>query len=230
MIPIVLIPGVNGTAETFGPQIVSLWPFGPITIASTLEGDTIAEMAAAILRDAPPRFALVGFSMGGYIAFEIMRQAPERVLKLALIDTSARPDTPEQTRARRIGIERMGKEDPEKLRRETEARILHPSHVGDGKIHAIGMHAAEQIGNEAARRHQEACITRIDSRPTLKTITVPTVVIVGAEDLTTPPELAFEMADAIPGARLVVVAECGHLSLLEQPRAVIRALKAWLEH
>src|SRR3984885_2686961 len=97
MTPIVLIPGLLCAAEVFAPQIPALWPHGPVTIASTLEGRTMAEIASAILATAPPRFALGGISMGGYLCFEILRQAPERVIKLALLDTSARPDTPAQT-------------------------------------------------------------------------------------------------------------------------------------
>src|SRR4051794_28223718 len=101
MTPTVLVPGLLCSAEVFGPQIAALWPHGPVTVASTLEGDTIAAIAAAIVAAAPPRFALAGISMGGLICLEIMRQAPERVIKLALLDTSARPDTPEQTAQRR---------------------------------------------------------------------------------------------------------------------------------
>ena len=102
MTPIVLVPGLNCTSEIFAPQIPVLWPHGAVTIASTLEGGTIAEMARLILEAAPRRFALGGISMGGYICFEIMRQAPERITRLALIDTSARPDAPEAHRRRRL--------------------------------------------------------------------------------------------------------------------------------
>ncbi len=101
MTPILCIPGPLSTADVFSPQIPVLWPYGPVTIASTLTGHTLAEIAANILVSAPPRFALMGISMGGYLCFEILRQAPERVIALALLDTSARPDTPEQTAQRR---------------------------------------------------------------------------------------------------------------------------------
>ena len=106
MTPIVLVPGLLCSAEIFAAQAIALWPYGPVTIASTLEGGTMAEMAAAILAAAPPRFALAGISMGGYVCLEIMRQAPERVEKLALLDTSARPDTPDQTAVRRERLAR----------------------------------------------------------------------------------------------------------------------------
>src|SRR4051794_35372276 len=98
--PVVLVPGLLCSSEIFAAQIPALWAFGPVTVASTLEGDRIEVAAASILRDAPPQFALAGISMGGYLSLEIIRQAPSRVLKLALLDTSARPDTVEQTDAR----------------------------------------------------------------------------------------------------------------------------------
>ena len=228
MTPSVLIPGLNNTAELFLPQIAALWSYGPVTVASTLEGETIAEMAAAILRDAPPRFALAGFSMGGYIAFEIMRRAPERVLKLTLIDTSARPDRRDQALARRIGLKMMETGDPVRLHAEAEKRLLHPDHWGDAGFRDMRERASALLGVSGARRQQEAIIARPDSRPGLGSIAVPTLVLVGDADATTPPELSEEMAAAIPGARLVVVEKSGHMTPYEQPEAVNRALIEWI--
>src|SRR5258706_16078747 len=88
--PVVLVPGMLCTPEIFASQITALWPYGPVTVESTLEGETTAEMAAAILPAAPPRFALAGISMGGYIELEIIRQAPKRVLKLGLLINEGR--------------------------------------------------------------------------------------------------------------------------------------------
>src|SRR6201999_3955714 len=105
MTPFLLIPGLNANARVYRDAVEALWPFGPVTVANTLEGEGIDGIAAAILRDAPPKFALGGFSMGGYLSFEILRQAPERVLKLALIDTAARQDAPERTEVRRRRLE-----------------------------------------------------------------------------------------------------------------------------
>src|SRR5271157_5389481 len=103
-LPTLLIPGLIATARLYERQIPALWRFGPVTVANHTRESTIARLARAILADAPPRFALAGLSMGGYIAFEIMRQAPERVVKLALLDTGARGDTPEQTERRKVVI------------------------------------------------------------------------------------------------------------------------------
>src|SRR5260370_26235107 len=119
------------TAEIFASQVMALWPYGSVTVASTLEGETIAEMAAAILAAAPPRFALAGISMGGYIELEIMRQAPERVLKLALLDTEARPDTPEGIAQRRALLAQVNTGHFEMLLALAVPAIVHPAHQDD---------------------------------------------------------------------------------------------------
>ena len=100
-LPVVLVPGLLTSPRLYGPQLPMLWQSGPTVIADNTRDDSMAAIASSILAAAPPRFALVGLSMGGYISFEIMRQAPGRVAKLALLNTSARPDTSEQTERRR---------------------------------------------------------------------------------------------------------------------------------
>ena len=223
MTPTVLIPGLVCTAELFAPQIPALWSHGPVTIASTLEGDTIAGMAAAILRDAPPRFALGGLSMGGYVALEILRQAPERVVKLALLDTAARPDTPEQSTQRRALIARVEAGELEAVLHQIAPNLLHPDHRMDQRLIEL------QVRWRALPEGRDAAIIgRIDSRPRLADIKVPTLVLVGDKDALTPPDRSEEMAAAIPDARLVVVPNCGHASTLEQPETVNAALAEWL--
>ena len=110
-LPILLVPGMLCSPRLYAEQLPALWRLGPLAIADTTRDDSVAGIAGRILADAPPRFALVGLSMGGYVAFEIVRQAPERVARLALLDTSARPDTPELTRRRRgqIDLARSGR-------------------------------------------------------------------------------------------------------------------------
>jgi pimeloyl-ACP methyl ester carboxylesterase len=228
MTPIVLIPGLACTAELFAPQIPALWPHGSVTVASTLEGDGMAGMAAAILRDAPPRFTLGGLSMGGYIALEIMRQAPERVLKLALLDTAARSDTPEQSDLRRALVARVEGGELEAVLRQIAPNLLHPDHRNDLSLIETQVRMGLAVGPEGFARQQAAIIGRIDSRPSLSAIAVPTLVLVGDRDALTPPIRSEEMAAAIPGARLVVIPNCGHASSLEQPDAVNAALTEWL--
>jgi pimeloyl-ACP methyl ester carboxylesterase len=228
MTPIVLVPGLLCTAEIFTPQLAALWPYGPVTVASTLEGGTIPEMAAHILADSPPRFALDGVSMGGYICFEIIRQAPERVIKLALLDTTARPDTPEQTAQRHALTTLSRKGNFKTILAQIMTTLVHPSHQKNTNLRDIQIRMGLLIGVEGMARQQEAIIARPDSRPGLADIAVPTLVLVGDKDPLTPPDRAEEIASAIPGARLVVVPDCGHMSTVEQPEAVNRALIDWM--
>lgn len=228
MTPLVLIPGLSCTAEMFAPQIAALSPHRPVIVASTLEGDSMAQMAAAILRDAPPRFALGGISMGGYIAFEIMRQAPERVERLALMSTTARPDAPEQTAQRQTLIERVETGELETLLREVSPRLVHPLHKDDQTLIDTQVRMGLEIGAEGFVRQQKASITRADSRPDLPATRIPTLVLVGDRDPLTPPIRAREIASALPGAHLVIIPDCGHASTLEQPQAVSAALEEWL--
>jgi pimeloyl-ACP methyl ester carboxylesterase len=228
MTPLVFIPGLLCTAELFTPQVAALWPYGPVTIASTLEGETIAQMATAILAQAPPEFALIGMSMGGMISLEIMRQAPERVRKLALLSTSAQPAPPEQTTlfAEMLSQARSG--EAETVICEGLTVVLHPAHQQNPTLRAINQRMAAAMSIEAFARQAEAVRTRVDSRPSLAAIAVPTLVLVGEQDQLAPPALAREMATAIPQAQLVIVPECGHGLTLEQPQAVNDALKEWL--
>lgn len=228
MTPVVLVPGLACTAEMFAPQVAALSPHRPVSIASTGEGDSMARMAAAILHDAPPRFALGGISMGGYIAFEIVRQAPERVERLALLDTTARPDAPEQTAQRQALIARAEDGQLEAIMREIAPRLLHPRHKADQTLIEVQVRMGLEVGAAGFVRQQRAIIGRPDSRPDLPGIRVPTLVLVGDRDPLTPPIRAREMADALPDASLVIVADCGHASTLEQPDAVNAALLDWL--
>ncbi|MBI2260592.1 MAG: alpha/beta fold hydrolase [Caulobacterales bacterium] len=228
MFPTVLIPGLACTPELFAPQIAALWTRGPVMVASTLSGDTMGEIAAAILAQAPPRFALAGLSMGGYISLEVMRLAPSRVTRLALLDTSARADTPEQSEARRGLIGRARDGDFDGVLAETAPKLLHPDHRDDPILLGVQARMGLAVGPEAYARQQAAIIGRIDSRPHLGDIEVPTLVLVGDQDGVTPPERAEELATAIPGAALEIVRGAGHLSTLEQPDAVNAALSAWL--
>jgi pimeloyl-ACP methyl ester carboxylesterase len=227
-LPLVLVPGLNCTARLYAEQIPALWPYGSVTIADHRRDDTVAAIAHRILTAAPPVFALVGLSMGGYIAFAMMRQAPERIARLALLDTSARPDTPEQSEQRRrlIDIARRGRfsEIPD----IQFPRFVHRRRHGDETLKRLVRTMAEETGAEAFIRQQKAIMSRPDSEPDLKTITCPTLVLVGEGDELIPPELSKEIAAGIHGAHLVVVPDCGHLSTLEQPQAVNTALVEWM--
>ena len=228
-LPIVLIPGLTCSARLYAEQIPALWHFGPVTIADHTRDDSMAAIARRILAGAPQRFALVGLSMGGYIAFEILRQAPERVVKLALLDTAAQPDTPEQSAARRAQMALASSGRLEEVVEAQFMRAVHVSRRADAALRALNRLMAEDLGSGAFLRQQTAIMGRIDSRPTLGRIRAPTLVLVGEDDELTPPERAAEMAHGIPAARLVSVPQCGHLATLERPREVTSALLAWLQ-
>jgi|SRR5579875_4855 len=223
-LPIVLVPGLLATPRLYAEQIPELWRIGPVTVAVHDRDDSLSAIARRILSTAPPRFALAGLSMGGYIAFEILRQAPERVAKLALLDTSARPDTPEQTEQRRAQMDEARKGRLGDVVDMLFPRLVHARRWSDESLRRISRLMAQEVGVEGFIRQQTAIIGRPDSRPGLAAIRCPTLVIVGDGDLLTPPERAEEIAQGIRGARLAVIADSGHLSTLEQPAAVTRAL------
>jgi pimeloyl-ACP methyl ester carboxylesterase len=227
-LPIVLVPGLNCSARLYAEQVPVLWGFGAVTIADHRRDDSVAAIAARILATAPPRFALVGLSMGGYIAFAMVRQAPERVAQLALLDTSARPDTAEQSERRRglIALAEGGRF--AELADLLFPVFVHRNRQGDEALRAIVRTMAEETGPQAFVRQQRAIMTRPDCRPQLASIRCPTLVLVGDSDELTPPALSEEIAAGIAGARLVRVPDCGHLSTLERPQAVNRALVEWI--
>ncbi|MEO6362734.1 MAG: alpha/beta fold hydrolase, partial [Caldimonas sp.] len=186
------------------------------------------ELAKMALARAPAgRFALAGLSMGGYVALEIMRRAPERVATLALLDTSARPDTAEQTQLRRTAMAASGR-DFDAVVTALLPRQLHPGHVDDPGLRATILAMARAVGRDGYLRQQEAIIARADSRPTLPAIRCPTLVLCGREDQLIPLPMSEEMHAGIAGSRLVVVERCGHMSAMEQPEAVTRAIREWL--
>jgi pimeloyl-ACP methyl ester carboxylesterase len=227
-LPVLLVPGLNCSARLYAEQIPALWRFGPITVADHTRDDSMDAIAARILASAPPHFALAGLSMGGYIALTMLRRAPERVRRLALLDTSVRPETPEQTERRKpqIALAQAG--------RFAEVPALqfpifvHRNRQNDDALRARVRVMAEETGAEAFLRQQQAIMTRPDVRPLLATIKCPTLVLVGDGDELTPPALAQEIAAGIAGSRLVVVPDCGHLSTMERPDAVNRALIEWM--
>ncbi len=228
-LPTVLVPGLNCSARLYVEQIPALWRFGPVLIADHTRDDSIAAIARRVLAAAPPRFALAGLSMGGYIALEIVRQVPERVAKLALLDTGARPELPEQT-ARRRPLMELAKTGRFAQIPDLQFPVfVHKNRHGDVALRQLVRTMAEETGPDAFLRQQEAIIGRPDSRPSLGAIACPTLVLVGEGDELTPPVLSQEIAAGIPGARLKIIADCGHLSTVERPQPVTQALVEWME-
>jgi pimeloyl-ACP methyl ester carboxylesterase len=227
-LPTVLIPGLSASPRLYSAQIPHLWKYGPVTIADHTRDDTMGAIAERILATAPARFALAGLSMGGYLCFEILRLAPERVVKLALLDTSARPDTPEQTVTRREQVAlAWGGRFPEVVD-ALFPRMVHKEHRDRASLREVFGLMAQEVGPAGFVRQQNAIMARVDSRPLLESIRCPTLVLAGDGDELTPPDRAAEIAAGIEGAKLVIVKQCGHLSTLEQPVEVTRALVEWL--
>jgi pimeloyl-ACP methyl ester carboxylesterase len=228
-LPVVLVPGLGCSPSLYAGQMPALWTFGPVTVADHRRADSMDAIARQILAEAPPRFALAGLSMGGYIALAILRLAPERVAKLALLDTGSRSDTPEASERRKASIARVQAGDFEVVMDSLWPILVHKDRQGDTALKRVVFEMAKIAGADAFMRQQQAIMTRPDSRPGLSSIRCPTLVLVGEGDQLTPPELSQEMVALIPNSRMVSVPDSGHLSTLERPEAVTKALVEWME-
>ena len=227
--PLVLVPGLSCNAALYAPQWPALADGRPILVADHARDDTLPAIAQRLLAAAPPRFALCGLSMGGYVAFEVLRQAPERVRRLALLDTSAKPATPETNEPRQQMIALAEKGAFDNVTTLLWQRLVAPGRLTDEPLRLLVRRMADEIGAEGFVRQQKAIMKRPDSRPVLAKLSVPTLVLVGQEDEITPVAEAREMAGLVGGAaRLAVVPGCGHLSTLEAPEAVTAELLRWL--
>lgn len=227
--PLLLLPGLLADERLFAHQVRSLSDVASATVADLTVADTIAELAAEAIRRMPAgRFAVAGLSMGGYVALEVVRRAPERVAALALLNTNARPDSPESTQNRQR-LMALAEKDFAAVNAALMPRLLHPDHLKDARLVQLIDAMANAIGVEGFKRQQTAIIGRIDSRAHLGAIRAPTMVLAAREDAIMPMEVSEEMARGIPGARLDIVEHCGHVSSLEQPEAVTARLRAWMQ-
>ncbi|MCH8863222.1 MAG: alpha/beta hydrolase [Proteobacteria bacterium] len=226
---LVLVPGLICTGDLWAFQIAALKEVTAITVVDHRAAGSLSELAAQILDDQPGPFALAGHSMGGYVAFEVMRQAGDRVTKLALIATSARQDTLEMAARRRdfIKLAQRGKfRGVSPLLMKT---FIHEDALDNKALRETVYRMAHKTGAEGFIRQSEIILERPDSRGDLANISCPTLVLCGDADERTPPALAGEMAAGIADSELVILPRCGHLPQLERPAATTRALKAWLD-
>lgn len=225
---LVLVPGLLCTADLYADQVQGLQHAANVTVADHTRHASMEGIARDILARAPDRFALAGLSMGGYIAFEILRQAPHRVTRLALLDTSARADRPEQQKQRQVAIGAARSVGVRAVQGLLLRMLVHPNRVFDRALTERILLMADGTGVEAFVRQQTAIIGRPDNRPFLKEIKCPTLIIVGAQDALTPPKVAEEMAAGITGSRLEIIPDCGHVPTMERPSVVNALLGAWL--
>ena len=227
--PLLLIPGMMCDARVFAPQVAALSAGRTIQVATITGADSIAELARRVLADAPTRFALAGLSMGGIVAMEILRQAPERVERVALLDTNHRAETPDRQALRGPQVERVFQGAlREVLIEEMKPLYLAPENRQDEAILGCALDMAIALGPEVFARQSEALRTRPDQTETLRATETPALVLCGEHDTLCPVERHREMAALMPRAGLEIVPGAGHLSTLERPVETTAALDRWL--
>lgn len=224
-----LLPGLLNDASVFADLVTALSTVATVEVGDLSIAESVTDLAASVLKAAAAkRFVVLGLSLGGYVAFEIMRQAPERVAGLVLMDTTARPDTPEAS-AKREALIKLAATDLDAVTEQLLPLLSHPDQMNLPAVRGVIQSMASGLGGEVFAHQQRAIIGRPDSRPTLKSIACPTLVICGQDDQITPPELATEMADGIRHARLEIIPQCGHLATLDQPERVCALLLDWIK-
>lgn len=226
--PLVLLPAFMTTRALWGPQIEALADIAEIEVVELTPYDSVTKMAAAVLDRAPERFALAGLSLGGFTAFEILRRAPERIMRLALVSTTAGGDAPERLAARKTQIDavRSGRFDEVV---EGFLKVLQsPAHPWSPAVLETVRQMIYEAGPDCFFRQQDAMRNRVEMRDSLAAISCPTIVIHGRDDQSWPLENGEELAQLIPGARLSVIENCGHFPTLDQPEQTNAALRDWL--
>jgi pimeloyl-ACP methyl ester carboxylesterase len=233
-VPLVLLPGLMCDRAVWGDVLDALPPETDIDVAAYGDIDSLGAMAERVLMLAPPWFAVAGHSMGGRVAFEVFRRAPERVAGVALLDTNYRPRPADEAgereeRERRALLATAERFGTRAMAREWVANMLHPSRVADTPlIEAIvamfGRKSAETFAAQI-----RALLARPDVTPLLGAVRCPTLILCGREDAWSPLARHEEMAAAIPGSTLAVIEQCGHMAPMERPREVAAALREWLD-
>lgn len=226
--PIVLLPGMMCDGRLFTPQIAAFSGDHPVMTMPLTGHSTVAGLAADILSRTPERFALAGLSMGGIVAMEVIRQAPERVSRLALLDTNPNAELAEVAAGREPQIQTVRAGGLRKVMREE----MKPKYLAEGAnrqpILDLCMEMATSLGAQVFEDQSRALQTRPDQCETLGDIRVPTLVLCGALDTVCPPQRHELMRDLIPGAELAQIDGAGHLPVLERPEETNKALWRWL--
>jgi pimeloyl-ACP methyl ester carboxylesterase len=227
---IVLLPGLASDAALWRDQIPALQGAGHEVRVSDAHARaaTLSGMAHLLLDEEPGPLVLAGTSMGGIVALEVFRQAPQRVAALALLGSSARPDTPQMIRLRSDAIVMFEQGRADEVLRANLPFAFHPSRAGDAALVSAYFEMIGRAGPAQLVRQNRALMARPDSRPLLPRLRCPLLVACGDADALTPPECAREIAAAVPQARLEILPDCGHLLTWEQPARVNALLLQWL--
>lgn len=227
-LPIVLITGQLLTDAVWQP-LLDAWAGREVIVADNRSDDTIEGFAQRLLDNAPPKFVLIGHAMGGFVAFEVMRRAPGRVAKLVLISTLASADGPAQTARRQGYIDLVESGNFDQVVEERIPILFPEEKRGDERLLGVARRMAADTGAETFLAQQRAIMARIDSRPQLGEIAVPTLLIWGEKDGITSRAHHDEIAEAIPDARLEVIAGAGHLPTVEAPELVVPLLTDFID-
>jgi len=225
---LVLLPGLLNDRRVFGPQIAALRTRADIVAPELWHVDSIEAMVDTVLAQAPPTFALAGFSMGGYVALEVFRRAPKRVRRLALLDTTARAETPEGRKRRQALVAQTKLGRWRGITQVMLPMLIHPDKLKDKALVKVLQDMAMTIGADGYANQQRAIMGRRDNTKLLAKINVPTIVVAGHDDQVLPVAFSEELAAGIKGSRLIVLERCGHVAPLEQPAGVTAALREWL--
>lgn len=225
---LLLIPGLAANHRMWDGTADKLTDTADCKIAALPALDDLGDMAERILCEMSGRFSIAGWSMGGYLAFELLRRVPDRIDRLALMSTTAHPEARAVALRRRVMIRDAEKKGYLEMIRQVTPRFLHPDNADDERIGHIMIEQADDVGLEAFRRHQFAMMKRPDNRQLAADIQVPVVVMVGEGDIVTPISEHIELAETIPGAELAVIPGAGHMITLENPKATASVLRRWL--
>lgn len=225
---VVLLPALLCTKEIFINQIHALQDVADFHTPDLGTTDSVEEQAYDILKTLPETFCLCGISMGGYVAFEILRQAPERVSNLLLLDTTALPDNPEKEQSRLDIMQKARTHGIQSVVPDVLASVVAPAYRSLPQLLRFMEFMAQTIGTERFCNQEKIIMSRPDSTPDLPSIRCPAIVAAGALDNTTPPETMRFWAQKIPQAQFDIIPDCGHLSVLENPQPATALFKRWL--